>query len=516
MPSESTSRRPLPPWPSRIGQVLAVVLLATVVTLPLRDRIELSEIVMVYLLGIVLVALRTGRGGAAIAAALSVALFDFLFVPPYLTFAVSDTRHVMTFVMLLVVGLVIGTLTSRAKEQAVASGIRERRTAALLGLSRELTSARELAEIASAAARHVRDLFESNAVVLLPDDADLLVPCAGAGTLAAFDRDEQETARWVYEHGSPAGFGTARAPERLALYVPLRTSARVFGVLGVLADEERRILDPEPRRLLEALCDLAALALERVWVARDAERSALRARTEELRNTLLSSVSHDLRTPLAAIKGAATALLYGADLDPEARRELLVTTQEEADRLERLVSNLLDMTRLESGGLRVRKEWVPLEEVVGSALRRVERRLGGRAVETKIAEDALVALDDVLMENVLVNLLENAIRHTPPSTPVSIAVELTATEAILEVADRGPGIPAGSEERVFEKFWQAPTTARTPVGVGLGLPICRGIVEAHGGKISASPRAGGGTVFRIVLPVEGLPPAVPAERREES
>jgi K+-sensing histidine kinase KdpD len=343
----------------------ALVGAATLGALFLRGRIELTEIVMIYLLAIVLVALLGRRAPALFAAGASVLLFDLLFVPPYGTLGVENTHYVLTFAMMLTVGLVIGTLTGRVREQADAAGRRE-----------------------------------------------------------------------------------------------------------------------------------------------------LRIRTEELRNALLSSVSHDLRTPLAAIQGAATALLEGADVDAVGGRDLLVTIREESERLERLVSNLLDMTRVEAG-IKPDKQWIPLEEVVGSAVRRTDKRLAGRPLTVDLPQDALVPMDDVLMENVLVNLLENAARHTPDGTPIEIRGRVGVDRAVLEVLDRGPGFPAGADERVFEKFWQAGSLAR-PNGVGLGLTICRGIVHAHGGTITAHAREGGGASFRIELPIETAAPEIPAERREDA
>jgi two-component system sensor histidine kinase KdpD len=280
--------------------------------------------------------------------------------------------------------------------------------------------------------------------------------------------------------------------------------------VGVLALVPRRAvpLDAEQRNRLDSLCTQAAFALERAHLAREAEASALRAKTEEMRSSLLSAVSHDLRTPLAAITGAVSTLRDDSvRVSGAQREELLAAIQEEAERLERLVGNLLDMTRVESGSLRVHREWVPLEELVGTALTRLEAALDTRPVRVSLAPDLpLLSVDPVLFEQVLVNLLENAAKYTPPGSVIDIEGRAEGGEVVVEVADRGPGIPSADQPRVFEKFYRGPNTV-VP-GAGLGLAICRGIVEAHGGRIGVESRAGGGATFRVALPITGAAPAV--------
>jgi two-component system sensor histidine kinase KdpD len=272
------------------------------------------------------------------------------------------------------------------------------------------------------------------------------------------------------------------------------------------------VAEPDQRHLLETFADQTALALERARLAEEAQHATVHAETERLRSALLSAVSHDLRTPLATITGA-TSTLMASDrrLDEATREELLAVAHEEAERLNRLVANLLDITRLEAGAVQVRKEWHPLEEIVGAALTRLERRLADRPVTTQIPADLpLVPLDGVLMEQMLLNLLDNALRHTPPRTPIEIAAALDDDHVSLEVADRGPGVPAGDEARVFDRFYRGrPGVAEG--GVGLGLTVCRGIVEAHGGRIEAVNRPGGGVAFRVTLPLGEKPPVIPTE-----
>jgi two-component system sensor histidine kinase KdpD len=281
----------------------------------------------------------------------------------------------------------------------------------------------------------------------------------------------------------------------------MRTDARGLGVVAFVPRVPGRVLDGEQRHLLEALARQAALAIERVILSAEAKAAELRARTENMRSSLLSAVSHDLRTPLAAITGAATSLRGDeAAVHPDQRRELVETICEESTRLSRLVGNLLEMTRVEAGAIDVRREWVPAEEIVGAVLTRLEGPLAGRAVHTSLDPALpLLHVDPVLLEQVLLNLVENAIKHTPAGTPIDLFVAAAPDRITIEVADRGAGLAAGSEEAVFQKFHRG--AALGVPGVGLGLAICRGIVEAHGGTIRASNRSGGGAIFTVTLPI---------------
>jgi len=283
-------------------------------------------------------------------------------------------------------------------------------------------------------------------------------------------------------------------------------------VLGVSPAVPGRLSDPEQLRLLESFANQTALALERAALAEEAQQAWMKVEAELMRNTLLSSVSHDLRTPLAAITGAASSLLSdNPSLPADARRELAQTVADEAERMERLINNLLDMTRLESGGLYVHKEWQPLQELIGAALRHSERRLDGRPVHVDVPADLpLAQLDAVSVEQVLLNLLDNAVEHTPPGTPIDITGRATREGVTVEVADRGPGLPDGTEERIFQKFFRGPS-AGSRRGIGLGLSISRGLIEAHGGTIHAANRPGGGATFRFTLPSDGTPPPAPSE-----
>lgn len=492
---------------SGYAQALATVVVATGLAWLMFPLFEVSNLVMIYLLGIVLVARRHGRGPSLLASILSVAAFDFFFVPPHLTFAVSDMRYVVTFLVMLIVGLVISGMTIRIRAQAEAVREREQRTAALYAMSRELASGTGVDELARITVRHVAEVFRARTVVLLPDDGRL-VPRGEPNTDAPLDSNEVDVARWVLEHRQPAGLGTTTLPGATRLYVPLLASRGCAGVLGVRPADAHAFDTPEQLHQLETFANQTALAIERARLAEEAQQTQVRIETERLRNSLLSSVSHDLRTPLATITGAASTLLdQGGRLDPAAQRDLLESVREEADRLNRLVQNLLEMTRLESGALELRKEWHSIEEVIGAALRRLDKRLAGRRITTRVfPELPLVAMDDVLIEQVLVNLIDNVLKYTPPGSPVEIIATATDQAVTVEVADRGPGIPPGQEEKVFEKFYRGqPGGGR---GAGLGLAICRGVVRAHDGRIWAQNLPGGGVAFLFTLPLTGSPPVV--------
>lgn len=527
--------------PAAYGLGALVPVFATALALGVDRYFGLTEVIMVYLLAIVLSALRYGRGPALLTSALSVGAFNFLFVPPRYTFAVSDVRYLFTFVGMFIIGLVISDLTARGRWQADMALFREQHTSALYGLARALSRERDTAALARRAAAHVAAVFSCQALVLLPrgearsaagrspdSAAPELEPAGSTSDAFVLDESERGAAAWAFGHNDAAGLGTHTMPGHPSLHLPLSATTHCIGVLAVRPNEGMSLLDPAQRKLLLRFCDQIALALERALWAEEAQRTALRAEKESLRNTLLSSVSHDLRTPLAAIAGAASTLLDqdarqsevpavdspegAARMTAGQRRELLSTICEESEHLNRLVRNLLDMTRLQFGGLALRKEWVPLGEVVGSALNRLEQRLGQHSVVVSLPHELpLIPMDPVLTEQLFTNLLENAIKHTPPGTPIEIGAGAAPNMVTVAVADRGPGIPPDSEEQVFEKFFRGPYR-RSGGGVGLGLTICRSIVEAHGGQISAASRSGGGAVFCFTLPIDGEPPRLPPEQ----
>jgi two-component system sensor histidine kinase KdpD len=507
---------------SDYGWVLAVVVGCTALGWLLYPFLEKANLVMVYLLGVTLVAMRRGRLAAIMASVLSVAAFDFFFVSPHLSFAVSDLEYLVTFAVMLLVALTISTLTVRLRQQAAVARYRERRTAALYGLSRELASTPDTNGLLRAAARHLHEVFESQVSLLLPNATGRLQPWGpgddgpsqglGGQMFFTLDTKEYAVAQWVYEHHQIAGLGTATLPSAEALYMPLLGARGAVGVFGIRPAQPRRLLAPEQLHLLETFASQIALGLERAALAEAAQQAQVQIETEQLRNSLLSSVSHDLRTPLAAIAGAASSLQEDyAALDASMRHDLCQTIAEEAHRLNRLVNNLLEMTRIESGAIQVHKEWQPLEEVVGAALTRLEAQLGDRPLTTHLPADLpLVPLDSVLIEQVLMNVLDNAVKYTPPGSPITLSAWATEGAVTVEVADQGPGLPPGEEQHIFEKFYRVPRAA-LPSGAGLGLTICRGIVAAHGGRMWAENRPGGGAAVRFTLPLTGTPPHMPPE-----
>ncbi len=475
--------------------------------------LQTVDFAMLYLLAVVLVSSRYRQGPSVLASLLAIAAFDFCFVPPYYTFAVSDAQYVLTFAVMLVIALVMSRLTARIREQAEAARAREERTASLYAMSRELAAMPEEEALAGVVIRHLRNTFTAESAILLPDESGRLA-LAPASPAAPLDDKELGVARWAFDHGAAAGLGTSTLPSARAMYVPLVTSGRTVGVLGIQPADVRRLQEPVQRQLLEAFAGQVAVAVERTSLARRNQESKLAIEAERLRTSLLSSLSHDLRTPLASIQGAASTLVNGDELSPPARRELAAGILHEADRMGRLIRNLLDMVRLESGMLQVQKEWYPLEEVVGVALIRLDDRLAGHPVRTTLPADLpLLPMDGLLMEQVLINLLENAIKHTPTGTAIDITASVGPAAVTVEVADRGRGIPEGQEELIFDKFHRLPTIDAEG-GSGLGLAICRGIVQAHGGRIWVTNREGGGAAFRFTVPLGDAPPPVrpaPAE-----
>lgn len=502
-------------------QALVAVALCTLLALALDRWFEPANIAMVYLVCAALVAVAVGRGPSILASVIGVLVFDYLFVPPFHTIAVADSQYLITMVVTLVVALLLSTMATRLREQAQFARRREERNAALYRLSRELAASADPGDLLAAAARSVESVFDAPVAILLPDAEGRVAPRTGSLVPLAADAHERGVAQWTFDHEEAAGHGTDTLPAAKALYLPLVGSQRALGVLGIRPADARDVFRPDQLRLLRTFANQTAIALERSRLVEQAEAARVEAEAERTRSSLLSSVSHDLRTPLAAITGAATSLQDGAlVLDAETRRELLATIVEESNRLSSLVQDLLEMTRLESG-VRVQKEWHSLEEVIGAALGRFRAALEGRTVVAQLADDLpLVPLDAVLFTQALVHLLENAIRHTPAGSPIQIAARREDKSVVVEVADRGPGLAPGDEERIFEKFYRgpgaAPGAARPAggAGVGLGLAICRAIVAAHGGTITAAHRPGGGTEFRITLPLEAEPPAVPPEEPE--
>jgi two-component system sensor histidine kinase KdpD len=476
---------------------------------------ELANLVMVYLLGTVLVAARYGRGPGIATSALCVAAFDFFFVPPQLTFAVSDVQYLVTFAIMFGVAVLISNLTASVRLQARVAGHRERRTSQLYAMSRELAATRGQEAMARVAVRHVSEVFDSQVVVLLPGKDQRLQHPRGESISGSLHGADLAIAEWVYEHGEPAGLGTHTLPGSEALYLPLNGSQTVLGVLGVLPASARRVLLPEQFHLLETFAGQIALALERAQLAERAQRASIDAETEGLRNALLASISHDLRTPLAVISGASSSLAErGERLSADQRGALARSIFEQSQQMSELIANVLEMTRLEAGTIALARDWHALGEIAGSVLRRLREPLAAHPVEVRLPGDLpLVRVDATLIEQVFANLLENAAKFTPPGTAITLSAGRSERGLQVSVEDAGPGLPPGEPERLFAKFQRGAAEGAVG-GAGLGLAICRAIVQLHGGRIWAERRAGGGTAFRFTLPVEEAP-EVPVEAPAE-
>lgn len=485
------------------GYALLGVAASTALAWFLYPKVDLANLIMVYLLGVLAISYRQGLGPSILGSVLSVIAFDFFFVPPRFSFAVSDTQYIFMFLVMLLVGLSISNLTVRVRAQARLSRLRERRTAALYALSRELAGTWGTAELLDIAVKHISEVFESSVIAFLPDETGRLkVQC---GDSAAFDLTLKEmgVAHWAYDLGQAAGRGTDTLPGTDALYLPLLASGAPVGALGVKPNHPERLFIPEQLHLLEAFAHQTALAVSADRLLQKQQQTQMQVESEKLRSSLLSSVSHDLRTPLAAITGSISSLLQNGDaLTAPTRKDLLENVYDESERLERLVNNLLEMTKLESGAIKPNKELNHPGEVIGSALARLDKKAADRKLTTQIPPDLpLVPMDSLLIEQVLVNLVDNALKYTPKDSPVEISAKAQDGSLEVAVADRGPGLPEADLLRLFDKFYRGPDQGRTS-GAGLGLSICKGFVQIHGGTIEAKNRPGGGALFRFFIPLE--------------
>ncbi|HTX05243.1 MAG TPA: sensor histidine kinase KdpD [Steroidobacteraceae bacterium] len=477
----------------RYGWAVGLTVACTLLAFVMYSRFELSNLAMIYLLGVMVAGLRLGRGPSALTAVLNVASFDFFCVPPRFTFAVSDAQYLVTFGTMLTIALVIATLTANVRQQTRVAGARERRTATLYAMSRELAVTRGIESMASVAIRHVTEVFQCKAVVLLPDVSGKLRYPPGEAPENAFRHADLAVAQWVADHGRRAGLGSDTLPAAPALYVPLGDEHRTAGVLAILPDNPRRVLLPEQSHLLDTFAGQIGLALERARLAEVAEASSLAVERESLRNTLLASISHDLRTPLAVMAGAASTLAErGATLAEQSKAELARSIEVKAREMSDLVSNVLDLMRFQSGQVVLRRDWQPLEDLVGAALERLKERLQDHPVELRLPADLPpVYVDAGLVVQLFGNLFDNIAKYTPPGTRSWVSATQEGDSVRVVVEDEGPGFPVGDPAKLFEKF-QRGNEEGAVVGAGLGLTICRAIVNAHGGEIEARRRDGQG------------------------
>ena len=430
---------------SRYGWATAVTAVCTGIAFLMDPTFSETNLAMVYVLGASIAGLRLGRGPGTFTAIANVLAFDFFFVSPRLTLQVSDAQYVITFLVMLAVTLTIGHLTANVRQQNRVAGARERRTALLYAMSRELAGTRGRDNMARVAVRHVAEVFDSSAVVLTPDSHGRLQYPAGTPLESSFHGADLSVAQWVLDHDQRAGLGTDTLPAAPAIYLPLAGTQRALGVLGVLPANRRRILLPEQRHLLETFAGQIALAWERAALGESAAASRIAAESESLRNTLLASISHDLRTPLAVIAGAASTLArHGSALDPATRLALAQSIEDQAHEMSDLTSNVLDLMRLESGRIELRRDTHTVEDLVGTTLNRLESRLRDHPITIDLPEDLpYVSVDPALVSQVLANLLDNAAKYTPAGTRIRIAAVADASNGACRGRRRRPRIAAG-------------------------------------------------------------------------
>lgn len=488
---------------------IAGSVLTALIATPLLPYLDLANIVMLFLLTLVLVAVQFGRGPAVLSAFMSVAAFDFFFVSPRFSFSVGDFQYVVTLSVMLAVGLIIGQLTAGLRYQARVALRRESRSQALYEFARELSGALQIEQISESTRRFIQHTFDANTTLLLPDgEGHLRAPQSPPGDGEYGPTVDMGVAQWAFDHAAPAGMSTNTLPSSRFFYLPLQAPMRARGILAVAPQSPRWLLVPEQRQQLEIFAALAAIALERVHYIEVAQDALLRMESERLRNSLLSALSHDLRTPLTSLLGLSESLASSEPSLSRAQQELANALYEEAQRMTKLVTNLLDMARLRSGQVKLNLQWQSFEEVVGSSLRASHAALTRHKVRTQLAPSLpLLRFDAVLLERVLCNLVENASKYSPEGSSIIIAAIIKSQYLEVTVSDNGPGLPPGREEAVFEKFTRGEQESSTP-GVGLGLAICRAIVQAHNGIISAGRSLQGGTAIVFTLPL-GTPPAMP-------
>jgi two-component system sensor histidine kinase KdpD len=478
-----------------------MVTIATVIGFGIGGRIEATNLVMLYLLVVVIAAVYLGRGPAIFASVLGVAAFDFIFVEPYFTFAVSDTQYIISFIGLFLVGAVISYLTARANEQAEAARQRGAETAELYDLSRDLASATDIESILLQLRKHLEQTFDRTIVVLLPKENRLEVRIS-SDDLKLSD-EEIAVADWVYRHAESAGRHTNTLPAAQLRYLPLKTARGVVGVLGIGKPNTSELdLTPAQRRLMEAFANQGAQTIERAQLEEQNQQISLMQSAEKLQNALLNSISHDLRTPLVTITGALSALEENNSLDEPSKHTLIENARGEADRLNRLVGNLLNMTRIESGAIKLHLEFEDVQDLIGTALEQLGSRTANHKIQINVPADfPLVQMDFTLIVQVLVNVLDNAIKYSPKDSEIKVFATKQDETIRLTILDFGVGIPSDDLTRIFDKFYRV-QRPESVSGTGLGLSISKGIVEAHGGKIRALNRAGNGTTIEIELPLK--------------
>lgn len=480
-----------------------MVIVLTLLIEPIKNFLGTINIAMLYLLPVLLTGALWGKRPAIISSAISVITFDLLFVPPLYSFTVNDIRYLISFLIFMLVGIVTGTLSARLKSQIDYSRQREKRVSALYSLSRDIAAVDKLAEVLDSIVRKVADTLDGQVVLLLPNKNGRLVLRRSSSPQAFLNDHERAVANWVFERGQKAGWGTEAWGTARGLYLPLSIEAGIQGVLGIRFHQNEKQLDPERIRLLEAFSNLAAMAINRIKLADEARQAHTLAESERLRTALFNSLSHDLRTPLASIIGAASGLLedHREVYSPEARRDLLQSILQGAEQMNRFIGNLLNMARLESGMLKLNKDWCDIQDIIGVAAERLGTALAEHPLAIEIPENLpLVQAEYILIEQVLINLLDNAQKYSDPNSKIIITVRAKERDMEIAVANRGHSIPEEDLARVFDKFYRLSSAQAS--GTGLGLAICKGIIEAHGGRIWAENNGLGGVTVTFTLPLK--------------
>ncbi|MBI4553878.1 MAG: DUF4118 domain-containing protein [Candidatus Latescibacteria bacterium] len=476
-----------------------LVIMASVIGEWVHRRFEPTNLVMLYLAVVVIAATFLGRGPSIFASILSVLAFDVLFVPPRFSFTVYDTQYLMTFAGLLIVGLIISELTSRTREHAIQALQREAGALALYRLSRDLSNTLDFASVQHVIENHVAEVFQGRSVLFIRE-AETFHLVQGTIEITV-DDNEGAVANWVVEHNQKAGWGTQVLSAARMMYLPLSSGQKTLGVLGVRFDDKEHPPTRQNIQSLETLANQSGLAIERVMLAEETRKMELLREKENLHTALLNSISHDLRTPLVAITGALSHLVGDQHLlENQAYKELIETAHEEASRLNRIVTNWLDMTRVEAGALKVSRQSCDVRDVIGVVLGQLDETLVNRPVHVKMPDGLPdVEMDFSLMMKVLINIVDNAVKYSSPDAPIEIEARIVGDQLEITVTDRGVGIPEEDLTRIFDKFYRV-TRPINVAGTGLGLPICKGIIEAHHGTITAENRPGGGTILRMTLP----------------
>jgi two-component system sensor histidine kinase KdpD len=503
-----TARKSLEP--REYAESFGMVAAALAIGLLFRHILGVSNIALVFLTAILASSTFYGLGPGLFACLVSVLAYNFFFLPPLYTFTIADPENVTNLFFFALAAVVVSNLTARVRAQAVVARGRAKMTEDLYQFSRKLAGVVTLDDLLWATVYQIASMLKVRVVLLLPD-GDTIAVRAGYPPEDTLDESDLAAAKWVWMHGQAAGCGSDTLPGAKRLFLPMQTGRGLVAVVGLDNDRSGPLLSPDQRRLYEALADQAALAIERINLAEDVDRARIAAETERLRSALLTSISHDLRTPLASILGSATSLRTSPKgLNESAQQQLIDTIQEEAERLNGFISDLLDMTRLEAGTIQPKSEFADISDVLGSALRRADKILEDHKIDIDLAPDLpMVKLDPVLFEQVLFNLLDNAAKYAPRGSTVRIRGETGDTRLLLAVTDEGDGVPEADLERIFDKFYRVNTGDRQRAGTGLGLAICRGFIEAMGGTISAANRTDrSGATFTITLPIPAQTVAV--------